>query len=134
MATAIGQQVQSVSVEVGTDLTSAQFRGVKMDASNNNRVVAIAAITDVVFGILQEDVDGSSDVKSAEVQVGGIAKMEASAAITRGDLVGVSANGRAVAIVAGTDTTQFTVGIALQTAAGAGEIISVLIQWQGRAA
>ncbi len=101
-------------------------RFVKLGAVGNG-VTAVAAITDVAFGIAVESADPAVGNASASVwplNRGGIVPIEAAAAISLGDNVAPSANGRGQTGVA----TQFTRGIALLAAGGAGEIIPMLVQ------
>jgi hypothetical protein len=104
------------------DLSSSQYRAVKITAVRT--VGPVAAITDKFIGVLQ---NAPTSTQTAQIMHSGRSKVEASAAITAGDTVGVSANGRAVTIAPGTATTQYILGIAEDTCANAGEIISVLL-------
>lgn len=105
-----------------SDLSTSPFRAVRL--SGVRTVTAISAITDKPLGVLQNT---PASGETAQIMASGRSKMEASAAITAGATVGVSANGRAVTIVPGTDTTQYVLGIAEDTCANAGEFISVYL-------
>jgi hypothetical protein len=107
------------------DLRTSQYRAVKLTGVRT--VGPVAAITDKFIGVLQNT---PNTTETAQIMVSGRSKVEASAAITAGATVGVSANGRAVTIAPGTDTTQYILGIAEDTCANAGEIISVLLPGQ----
>lgn len=87
-----------------------------------------AAVTDKCLGVVQVDVSAAEATqgKSVAVMVYGVSWVEAAAAITRGDNVGPSANGRAQTAVA----TQFPLGVALKAAAAAGDLIPVLLLGQ----
>lgn len=101
-------------------------RFVKLGAVGNG-VAAVDGITDVAMGIAVESADPAAGNEAASVwplNRGGIVPIEAAAAITLGDNVAPSANGRGQTAV----TTQFTRGVALLAAGGAGEIIPMLIQ------
>ena len=111
---------QKVSMPAGADLSSKQFTIVKVSGTG---VINTAAITDVPVGILQ---NAPTSGKTAEVAVSGVGKLKASAAISAGALVGTTAAGLAVAIVAGTAVTQYVVGQALTAAGASGDIITVL--------
>ena len=67
--------------------------------------------------------------------VGGT-KIVAGAAIGEGALVGTSSAGKAVALVAGTDTTKYVVGTLLTESAADGNIVTAVINCAnpGRAA
>ena len=106
----------------GADLSAQQFRGVKLTAANT--VGAIAADTDAVLGVLQNNPTAG---QTAEVMTVGVTRMAASAAIAVGAPVGVAADGRAVTRALGTDTTKHVIGTALEAAAAAGDIIAVYI-------
>ena len=106
----------------GEDLSGAQYRFVKLDAQRD--VVRCTAITDEPIGILQNDpVEG----EEAEIMVTGRSKVVADGVIAVGAEVGTSADGEADSIASGVDTTVFKVARALDPAAAAGEIISVLV-------
>lgn len=105
------------------DLT--RYRFVKMGAADNT-VDAVDAITDVALGVVVEDVD-QSEADGASVWLlneGGIVSIEAAAAISLGDKIAPSTNGRGQTGV----STQYNRGIALQAASAAGHIIPMLVQ------
>lgn len=103
------------------DLSSSQFHFVKLSA--NRTVVIVSAITDKPIGVLQnKPVDG----EDAEVLLIGRSKVKADGTLTAGDLVGVSADGQADAIAAGTDTTVYILGQVTRGAA-AGELVEAVI-------
>ena len=106
-----------------TDMTL--YRFVKLGTIANSVTVG-TAVTDESLGVLVETVD-VSEAAGASVWLladGGIIPVEAAAAITLGDAIGPSINGRAQTAVA----TQFPRGIALEAASGAGHVIAMLVQ------
>lgn len=129
--TATTQVGPELSLVASADLSASQFRWVKAHTVAN-QVAAIGLVTEAPLGVLTNEPDASG--KAASIQVQGIAKVEAAAAITIGDRIGPSANGRAEAKTEGTDTTEYVAGIALETAGAAGEIISVRLVDPHRAA
>jgi hypothetical protein len=106
----------------GADLSTKQFRFMEWDGTD---VDPCNAITDLSVGVLQNKPDAAG--KHAEVLMIGGTKMVAGAAITAGALLGTDDEGRAVPIVAGTDTTQYILGRAMSAASGAGIIISAMV-------
>lgn len=105
-----------------TDLT--RYRFVKLGTVANS-VTAVDGVTDLAIGIADEDVD-QSEADGASIFLlneGGIVPIEAAAAITLGDKIAPSANGRGQTAV----TTQFPRGIALEAASAAGHIIPMLV-------
>lgn len=116
-------------VKASADLSSKQFLGMKV--SGVGTVTVCAAITDKVVGVLQ---DAPASGAPAAVAHGGKTKMIAGGVVTAGDLVGVTSAGKAVTIVAGTDTTQYILGRALTTSATDGDYIEVLLFPGGRCA
>lgn len=112
----------TVSREAAADLSAHQFKFVKLDS--NGRVAAIAAATDIPFGILQSKPDALG--KAAEVMVAGISEVQADAALTIGWLIGTSADGQADRKIPGTDTTEYPVGHVLIGADNAGERATVM--------
>lgn len=98
-------------------------RFVKLSAVD--QVTPVTAASDLVVGVSRYDCTAADIVRGKGVAVDmiGIAEVECSAAITFGNLVGISANGRAAAAGAGVRT----VGMALTTTANAGETLTVLL-------
>ena len=101
-------------------------RFVKLGSVGND-VAAVDGITDVAMGVAVESADPAVGNAAASVwplNRGGIVPIESAAAITLGDNVAPSANGRGQTAV----STQFTRGVALAAAGGAGEVIPMLVQ------
>lgn len=88
---------------------------------------AIAAITDVAIGVVQETItDAMAATGKAVVAVwvpGSVSRVIANAAIAKGAKVAPAANGKAQTAV----STQFPVGIAQSAAAASGDEIDVLL-------
>lgn len=92
----------------------------------HNSVTPITAVTELAIGIAVESADPAAGNSAASVWLlseGGIVPIEAAAAISLGARIGPSINGRGQTGV----STQFTRGIALRAAGGAGEIIPMLV-------
>lgn len=122
-------QIKVGQFTASADLSSKQYHFVKM--SGNNTVTVCAAITDVPIGVLQNT---PTSGQAAEVTLFGISKVVADGTLAAGNVIGTSADGQADAITAGTDTTVYTMGIALKAAA-AGDIVEAFINaTAGRAA
>jgi len=122
-------QVKVGQFTASADLSTKQYHFVKM--SGNNTVTVCAAITDVPIGVLQNNPASGG---AAEVCLFGISKVVADGTLAAGNLIGTSADGQADAIAAGTDTTVYTMGIAL-SAAAVGETVEAFINaTAGRAA
>lgn len=81
-----------ITVEVASDLSAAQYHFVKVSGADN-RVVIASSQGEVVLGLLQEAVDGSSDTKAARVRVGGKSKGRFSGTETRGAAMTTAADG-----------------------------------------
>src|SRR5262245_52596610 len=117
-----GPVIAGAGYIAGADLTSSQFKIVKFSADNT--VVECAAITDKPCGVLQ---NAPRSGAAATVVVVGQCKVLASASISAGAVIGTTNAGKAVAIVAGSDTTQYVVGI-VSTASGANnEILTAMV-------
>jgi len=122
-------QIKVGNFTASADLSAKQYHFVKM--SGNNTVTVCAAITDVPIGVLQNT---PTSGQAAEVCLFGITKVVADGTLAAGNVLGTSADGQADAIAAGTDTTVYTMGIALN-AASAGETVEAFINaTAGRAA
>jgi hypothetical protein len=120
---AFEDDVLDISLLVTTDLSAAQYRFVKLSADNT--VVICNGASDDAMGVLQNKPNGSVNTAVARVRVMGVSRVIAGGVIGFGDKVGTDGNGAGVAKTA--DTTKF-VGIALDGAAGAGELATVFVQ------
>lgn len=109
--------------EAAGDLSTKQYYFMKLDS--NGRVTVCTGVTDIPVGVLQNKPDALG--KAAEVVMIGVTKVSADGAITLPSLIGTSADGQADAIAAGTDTTVYVAGQALQAASAAGNIITAAI-------
>lgn len=112
---------QQVSFQAAADLSAQQFRFVKLDA--NGQVAAISAVTDIPIGILQDK--PAAQGRAACVMLDGISKVVGGANLAKSDQIGPDAQGRAVAYVAGTDTTKYKLGQILEDNSVAGGLCTV---------
>lgn len=119
-----GQQI-CATFEAAADLSGKQYHFVKLSAANTVNVCS--AITDIPIGILQNK-PGSGE--AATVCLFGISKVSADGTLAAGNLIGTSADSQADAITAGTDTTVYTMGQALEAAA-AGDTVSMFLNPTG---
>lgn len=121
-----GQQPVKWSFIAGGDLSAKQYYFVKISADNT--VVICAAATDVPIGVLQ-NAPASGGV--AEVCMVGVTKVNSDAALTAGNRIGTAADGQADAKTAGTDTTEYAVGIVLIGSGAAGGLATAAINCLG---
>lgn len=102
---------------------------VVMDAADGSfDAITIATTGQFILGVADSyPATGPGD--SCIVQTLGVARIKAHSAITMGDIVKVGASDGTIATV-GADgaTSQYVVGIALETAAEAGDFIAVQLQ------
>lgn len=112
----------SITLPAGGDLSSSQFKFVKLNSSG--QVVDVAAATDIPVGVLQNKPASGG---AAEVMVIGITKVQGDADLAKGNQIGTSSDGQAAAYVNGTDTTKYVVGQVLLDNSAAGGIASALI-------
>ena len=131
MAYEISNYSVKVTLVAGADLSTKQYTFVKLNSAGE--AIAAAAATDIPIGVLQ---NAPTSGQEAEVLVVGGTKVVAGAAIGEGALVGTSSAGKAVALVAGTDTTKYVVGTLLTESAADGNIVTAVINCAnpGRAA
>ena len=108
-ANAIGIFPASVDIEANT--------AVKLVAGE----LAIAGAAERALGVTDQAVTAGDVVK---VRMGGIAKVEASAAFAVDALVTIDADGKASAAAA---SGEYILGQAVEAATGAGQIISVVL-------
>ena len=110
-----------ITLEAGEDLSAAQYKFVKI---SSGKAVLCAAATDSPIGVLQND--PASGEEAAIVVVGGT-KIVSSASIAAGIKIGTSSTGKADAKVAGTDTTEYTVGQVILGAGADGEYLTAVV-------
>lgn len=111
-----------LSMEAGADLSAKQHFAVKLNSSG--QVVAIAAVTDRPFAILQDK--PAAQGRAASLMFNGVSKMVAGANLATGDEVTVDNTGRAVAAIPGTDTTKRIFGIVIGENSTTNGLVSVL--------
>jgi len=114
--------VLTLSLVAGGDLSSSQFKYVKLNSSG--QVVDIAAATDIPVGVLQNK--PASGVL-AEVMALGVSKIQGDADLAKGAQIGTSADGQADAKIAGTDTTEYVVGQVIDDNTAAGGLITATV-------
>lgn len=121
MAYEISNYATRITLEAGEDLSAKQYYFVKI---SSGKAVACAAATDVPIGVLQND--PASGEEASIVVVGGT-KIVSSASIAAGIKIGTNNAGKADAKVAGTDTTEYTVGQVILGAGADGEVLTAVI-------
>jgi Uncharacterized conserved protein (DUF2190) len=113
--------------------TISPCRAVTLDVSNDNQVVQVSSTSQFIIGIAQEGqrnapgVLGSDNTVAANQgdqidvrTIGRVALVEIGSAVTRGDKLVADANGRLNTIAAGSPSTQYVAGIALESGSGLG--------------
>jgi hypothetical protein len=102
--------------------------------ANKNKFVKLTATGIVLCSVLNERIYGvltnkPATGKSAQIQIAGVAKVQAGAAVAKGDLVKTDATGRAITQTAEAVGVQvYTFGMALEAAGAAGDLIAVAIR------
>ena len=108
------------------DLSTAQYKFVKLTAAEQVNIAT--SLGEAVVGVLQNKPAGAGH--AAEIAVdGSVSKVLAGAPVTAGAYVTTDATARAVAAGAG----ENRVGLALNGAGAAGQLISVLLGNKGHA-
>lgn len=113
----------SHTLPAAADLSAHQFKFVKLNTSG--QIAAIAAATDIPFGVLQDKPDAAGE--PGLVTMLGITKLQGDADLAKGDQIGTSADGQADAKTAGTDTTEYVVGQVLEDNTTAGGYVTAAI-------
>ena len=98
------------------------YRLVKMGSANDKVTLATAAI-DMIIGACNEV--GPALAERCDIVVVGIAYIEAGAAIVRGNFVTSDASGRAVVPAPAAGVNNRCIGVALESAGSAGDIVAV---------
>jgi len=120
-----------VTLVAGADLSTKQYTFVKLNSSG--QAVACDGATDIPIGVLQ---NAPTSGQEAEVLIVGGTKIVAGAALSEGALIGTSSAGKAVALVAGTDTTKYVVGTILTESGADANVVTAVVNCAnpGRAA
>lgn len=101
----------------------AAYRIVKFSAVDT--VIQGAAASDSLIGVVSEVAPASGE--RCEVILSGVAFVEAGAAVTVGSLITSDATGRGIAAAPASGVNARHVGVALEAAAAAGDVIRVLL-------
>lgn len=88
-------------------------------------VVPAAASTDFIIGAVQEVSPALGE--RVDVAVVGVAQLTAGAVVARGALLTTDASGRAIAAAPAAGVNARTIGVALEAASAAGDVIHVLL-------
>ena len=118
-----GFQITAPGLTAGGDLSSGQYRYVKLDA--NEQVIICTAVTDIPIGVLQDTPDASG--KAATVCVVGDTKIASDVALSAGWLIGPSTDGQAERKIPGTETTEFICGQVMRGSSGAGVLARAFV-------
>lgn len=126
------QQPLVLSMKAGEAMAT-PFVVVKLDTSNENQVLLPDATTDDPFGVIQDE---ATSGQSVPVAVDGVTKVVANGAFTTGDYLAIAATTGKVDTVSGLDssfdwnsaTAQKPIGVALETATEADQVVSMLIR------
>lgn len=113
----------TITLKAGADLSTHQYKCMKLDA--NGDAVVTAAATDIPVGILQNKPDAAG--KAAELMVIGVSKVNQDADLAIGDLIGTAADGQLAKKTPGTDLTHYVIGLLLEDAGAAAGIGTALI-------
>jgi hypothetical protein len=107
--------VTKVTLEAAADLSSHQYRYMKIDS--NGKAALVTSANDVVIGILQNAPESGQEASIALLGTGGISKVVLAAtiatvgAIAAVEYVGASDNGKAQVAVSGQHPAGIFVGI-----------------------
>lgn len=104
------------------DLSAKQYYFVKISGAGT--VAVCSAVTDRAIGVLQNE---PASGQAATVMAVGVSKISSDEALSRGDLVGPSADGQCGIKVPGTDITEYIHGQVVVATGAAGEIATVLL-------
>ena len=111
------------SYVANADLTTAQYKLVKIVAGSVPTIGLCTAATDTPIGVLQNNPNVG---EAATVAVIGLSKVVAGGILAPGDLIGVDATSRAVKLTLPA-ATSFIIGQVEQAAAAAGQVASAVI-------
>ncbi len=109
------------SFTAGAAITA--FRLVKLSAAET--VILSAAATDLFIGVANEVAAASGERQ--DVILNGIAFIEAGAAFALGAYIGSDASGRGITAAPSAGVNNRVIGIALEAAGAAGDVVRVLV-------
>lgn len=121
-----GPQIKSPGLTASADLSSHQYKFVKL--SGEKTVTICAAATDLPFGVLQNAPESGQE---AEVTSIGVTKIIGTADLNYADRIGTSSGGHAIAKSAG--TTDYIVGEVINGNGGAGGYVTAFVNCIGAA-
>lgn len=121
MAYEISNYTLKITLEAGADLSAAQYKFVKI---SSGKAILCAAATDIPIGVLQNSPISGGE---ASILVAGGTKLVAGAAIAAGVVIGTSSTGKADAKVAGTDTTEYAVGVVILASGADADILTAVV-------
>lgn len=113
-----------IAQNAGADLSAKLYYLAKVDTDED---IVLCGDGELALGVIREAAVAD---KPVTVQVAGFAKVIAGAAFNAGVKVASDANGKAVLATTG----EFAVGMAMQAAGAANEIVTILIMQPGRVA
>jgi hypothetical protein len=114
------ESLKCISLPASADLSASQYKLV--DVASDGEIAIITSKGAKFAGVLQDAPDAVGRVGA--VGIDGVTKVRAGAAVT----AGANVIGDATARVIATDATdQFVLGLALETATAADDVIAVLI-------
>lgn len=112
-----------LSVVASADLSASQYRFAVINSSGQLAIVASNGAN--ADGVLVTK--PSAQGQAGSLQYDGVAKVVVASAVTAGDAISSSANGRAQTATTG----QRVLGRAMESASGAGQIVAVLLKVGG---
>lgn len=125
--------VLTISLVANSDMSAAanQFKFLKLNSDGT--VDICTATTDIPVGVLLNKPAANA---TAEIGCLGVFKVQGDVDLSKGDLIGTSADGQAALRTPGTDTTKYTSGRVLEDNAVAGGLVTAFIDClaPGRAA
>lgn len=121
MAYEISNYTLKITLEAGADLSAAQYKFVKI---SSGKAILCSGATDIPIGVLQNSPVSGGE---ASILVAGGTKLVAGAAINAGVVIGTSAAGKADAKVAGTDTTEYAVGVVILASGADNDILTAVV-------
>ena len=116
------EALRNITRLAAADLTASQYLLMNIDAAGK---AALAGAAGRAVGVLQNNPNID---QAATLAIGGVSKVVAGAVVAAGADLQSDASGRAIAFAApGVGVVAWKVGIALEAAGAAGEVISMLI-------
>jgi len=116
---------QQICMTMKSAAAVSQYEAVTIAGQSDGEVADCSSAGEIVFGIAQNSASAAGE--AVRVCVLGVTLAEAGAAVTKADTLQTDATGRVIAAA----STDEECGVAVETAAAAGDLITIIFNYAG---